>query len=119
MTVSMQGAQAPSHGLSSKSAAEVSAELERRYGTILQGPRPLDLPDLSRPTTAGEAAGVALLSECTSVLRAKHVEYLHSAHQTLLHVSPMPLMIERSMQNGRAAIKVCFAISRHTGSFTA
>lgn len=101
MIVSMQGAPGPSHGLSSESADEVSAELERRYGTILQGPRPLDLPDLAIPTTAGESAGVALLSECTSVLRAKHVEFLHSAHQTLLHVSPPPPMAERCKKHGQ------------------
>ncbi|KAK9868688.1 hypothetical protein WJX84_011045 [Apatococcus fuscideae] len=80
-----QGLHARSQELSSGSAAEVDAELERRYGSILQGPRPLDLPPLATPTAAGEAAGAALLSDCTSVLRAKHVEFLHSAHQTLLH----------------------------------
>ena len=83
----VQGRDAASQGLSSGTAAEVNVELERRYGRILQGPRPLDLPPLTSPTAAGDAAGAALLSECTSVLRAKHVEFLHSAHQLLLHVS--------------------------------
>ena len=83
----VQGHDAAPQGLSSGTASEVNAELDRRYGGILQGPRPLDMPPLTSHTAAGDAAGAALLSECTSVLRAKHVEFLHSAHQLLLHVS--------------------------------
>ncbi len=76
--------------LSPESAAEIEAELGRRYSSILQGPRPLDLPSLGTPQGTGDAAGLALLSESTAVLRAKHVEFLHSSHQALSHVRAPP-----------------------------
>ena len=76
-------------GLTAESSAEIESELDWRYHGILQGPRPLDLPSLSTPQAAAEAAGLALLSESTAILRAKHVEFLHSAHHALTHVSAM------------------------------
>lgn len=66
-----------------------SAEVEKMYGALLQGPRKLRPPegmDLSLRTPEGTRA----LSEAIHCLLEGHVEYIHHAHHHLLPVGCSP-----------------------------
>ena len=73
-----------------------SAEVERMYGALLQGPRKLRPPEgMGLPLRTPQ--GTRALSEAIHSLLEGHVEYIHHAHHHLLPVRCSPALASGCM----------------------